>query len=275
MAISVQPEELQPAMRHARQRLDLRGGRGINGVFAMALLVALAGLALAWWSGDYHAGFALLNPISNQALPDVAWMWITRFGDERLLLVLVLLFARRRPEVFWAMILASLFAILYSRGLKLLVDALRPPAVLPAEQFELIGRSLRSHSFPSGHTVSVFVFTGVLFAFARSWGEKSLLLLAAGLVGLSRVALGVHWPQDVLAGAFGGLMSAGLGSWLAFHWRAGLNARVHLVLVLLPLLAMPLLLSSDGGNPHTPLLVWLIVFAMACQAFLDYRSYRP
>jgi len=274
MKIAHLVEELQPAMLHAHQRLDLHGTRGINGVLAVALLVVMAGMALALISGSYQGGFTSLNPLANAALPDVVWMWITRLGDERLLLVLTLLFARRRPEVFWAMIVAALFAVLYSRGIKPWVDAPRPPTVLAADQIALIGPFLRNHSFPSGHTVSVFVFAGVWFVFARAWQEKLLLMSVAALVGLSRIALGVHWPQDILAGAFGGLLAAGLGCWLTFHWRTGLNPKVHLGLVILPLLAMPLVLSADNGNPHTPVLVVLIVFAMACQFLLDYRSYR-
>ena len=37
------------------------------------------------------------------------------------------------------------------------------------------------------------------------------LVAAAALVGISRAAAGVHWPPDILAGAFGGWLSACLG----------------------------------------------------------------
>lgn len=267
-------EDLQPTMRHAAERLDARGTNGVNATMAMALLVAVAAVLFAWQGEGYHAGFHTLHQVAGGALPDRLWMWITRLGDERLLLVLSLLFARYRPELFWTMIVAALIAILYNRGLKVLVDAMRPPAVMDLEQLNLIGPALRNHSFPSGHTVSVFVFAGVLFAFARGWRARVLLMVGAGLVGLSRVALGVHWPHDVLAGAFGGLFTAALGVWLSYHWRAGLKAKVHLWLLLLPLLGMVLVLLEDGGNPHTPVLTVLVVFAMATQLMLDYRSYR-
>lgn len=264
---------LQPSMLDARQRLDRHGLAGINTLFALALLVALLGVAVGW-AGGYHAGFVCVNKLANGLLPDFVWAGITRLGDERVLVLLSLLFARRRPEVFWALIVAALLAALYSRGLKQLVDALRPPAVLAADQLQLIGPALRKHSFPSGHTVSVFVFCGVLLAFARTRQEKLALFGLAALVGLSRVALGVHWPQDVLAGAFGGLMAAGLGTWIAWYWRAGLSPRVHLWLMLLPLLALVSLLSADNGNPNTPWLVYPLAFAMAAQWWLDYAPSR-
>jgi undecaprenyl-diphosphatase len=67
-------------------------------------------------------------------------------------------------------------------------------------------------SFPSGHaTISAIVFLTIaaLIANARTRaGEQTYILamatLMALLVGLSRIALGVHWATDVVAGwAFG------------------------------------------------------------------------
>lgn len=63
-----------------------------------------------------------------------------------------------------------------------------------------------SSSFPSGHTASAFAFaTGA--ANAQPMLSVPLRILAM-LVGYSRVHTGVHYPADVLAGAFIGVGAA-------------------------------------------------------------------
>jgi membrane-associated phospholipid phosphatase len=69
------------------------------------------------------------------------------------------------------------------------------------------------HSFPSGHavlTVAIYGLVAYLWARAsRHWLERAaaiaLCVVLTALVGLARLALGAHWPSDVLGGAVIGL----------------------------------------------------------------------
>jgi undecaprenyl-diphosphatase len=82
-------------------------------------------------------------------------------------------------------------------------------------------------SFPSGHallTAAIIMPLAVLIARAISDTRRGRLVIALALlivftVGLSRIALGVHWPSDVLAGWSFGL------AWAAVTLRMAENAR--------------------------------------------------
>ena len=64
------------------------------------------------------------------------------------------------------------------------------------------------HSFPSGHAVVVTVVYGFLFYLwfreSRSWLERFMAIAFAliwiGLISMSRLVLGAHWPSDVISG---------------------------------------------------------------------------
>jgi len=70
------------------------------------------------------------------------------------------------------------------------------------------GASPSSYSFPSGHALGSLCFYGILAAIlagrARGRGAKFCIWMTAvllvGMIGLSRIYLGVHYPSDVIAG---------------------------------------------------------------------------
>jgi|SRR3989344_1016641 len=61
-----------------------------------------------------------------------------------------------------------------------------------------------SSSFPSGHSLFFFALAGAIYHFNKKWG--SFFLFLAFLIGIARIMAGVHYPSDVLVGAFIGFL---------------------------------------------------------------------
>ncbi|MCS7209850.1 MAG: phosphatase PAP2 family protein [Fimbriimonadales bacterium] len=110
-------------------------------------------------------------------------------------------------EVFLPAAIAFLGSGLTVQLLKHAVPRLRPsnlPEALVAPDERIF-----YNSFPSGHTATAFALAFWVFLLTRGtryrlWGYGALVV--AGLVGLSRIYRGVHYPSDVLAGALIGIL---------------------------------------------------------------------
>ena len=244
--------------------VGLEGGPNLSEGADRALLIwaAVCGLVAAglYLNGGYHAGFHALNDLGS-AQPQWPWELVTVLGDERLLFALALLVCRRYPRVLWALVLAGVIGAGYTHGLKLLVGAARPPAVLQGDALNLIGAGHRKGSFPSGHSLTIAMFLGVGFGFTRErWLRWGLVILAAEIAG-SRVVVGVHWPVDVAAGLMGGVLAAWVGNHLSQRWGWGVRLPGHAVLVSLAVLFVLRVLGDRGDYPDATWLLGTVAFA--------------
>lgn len=259
-------DDLRGALIAGAARTPLNPPHGATWLALWAWSCLVAGLAVLLACG-YHGAFSRLN---GWASSHPAWIWqcLTILGDERVPFALSLFIARHRPRIFWALVLGALIATAYSRGLKPLFDLPRPPAVLGLDQINLIGPALRRSSFPSGHSVTAGLFFGVLVYYARRPATRALWISVALLAGLSRVAVGIHWPVDVAFGLLGGVLAAWAGGRLAARWSGlAVDLSVHLAFVTLACFFTLTLTYWDGGYTLArPLLVILGWSALAYTA---------
>ena len=143
---------------------------------------------------------------------------ITYLGDVLVLFPFVFIFLFMAPKLWEAILTSSLLTLITSTVLKLIFAVPRPAAMIDMESFTIVGRPNILHtSLPSGHSMTAFmIITILIYAFMPKKASNkmlwSILLLTIGLtIGFSRVAVGAHYPVDVIVGCVLGYIIAILG----------------------------------------------------------------
>jgi membrane-associated phospholipid phosphatase len=178
------------------------------------------GLSLLWWVGlgvlvaMYNkADLHLLLNAHHTPLADIFFKYITEIGGSVPFIVGGILFLFKYSH--GVLIIASqLFAGLVVQVLKRIFDVPRPKLFF-AEHFPAVslpfveGVNVHSvHSFPSGHTVSIFALFFCLSLITKQRYWQWFYFLVAMLVGFSRIYLSQHFAEDVLAGSIVGVVFA-------------------------------------------------------------------
>lgn len=195
-------------------------------------LLSLLGMAVIGLTHGNEPLFLWINSAARIG-GDAFWASVTVLGDTMVALALCLVLARRRPDLLWAAIPVALLASGWVHLYKPLFDVTRPPGVLAPDAFHVIGPAHHYHSFPSGHTTTAFALAGVCVLGMRLGVVSAVPIALAALVAISRTAVGVHWPLDLLGGACGGWLAAAVGLDLARALRFGLRPAVQWLLTLL------------------------------------------
>nr|WP_307871031.1 phosphatase PAP2 family protein [Micromonospora sp. C51] len=189
----------------------MRPAHTVSGVLLVVPFALLATLVLGDWPPLRRLDLAITTELHGYALDHPVWVramsfWTDAFAPMSLravALVLVIWLARdgARRLAGWVastMVLGGLLGPL----LKLLVGRQRPDLPDPVAQAPGL-------AFPSGHALNAMLAAGVLLVvFLPRTGPRSATraavwlgaLTIAVVTGFSRVALGVHWSSDVLAG---------------------------------------------------------------------------
>lgn len=148
------------------------------------------------------------------------------FGEETFVIAIVLLvFWNINKQKGFALYMNVLTSVLIMGILKAVVRAPRPFVVLDDIAGKRMGTAT-GYSFPSGHTTTAASFYTSLALLLKKRICSIIAAIMIVLVGVSRLYLGVHWPNDVFAGLLIGVSI----SFLLYRWSLQLfEDRVRLV----------------------------------------------
>ncbi len=130
---------------------------------------------------------------------------LARFLPFALIVCLLFLIIKDK-EKFGLIGLQAVFAgfltkLLIVTPIELLIPRNRPFAALGLNP--LIAKEVTG-SFPSSHAAFFFALSTVVFFKSKSAGI--FFYICSFLISLSRIYVGIHWPTDILAGIFIGLL---------------------------------------------------------------------
>jgi undecaprenyl-diphosphatase len=125
-------------------------------------------------------------------------------------LAIVFLAAYGARHVAWrratvAAVLSAGLGLTVAKVLSELVDRARP-FVSDSHGVHLFSAHAADPGFPSDHATASFAIATAIVLRKRGWGIFALI--AAAVLSVGRVAIGVHYPSDVIAGAALGAAAA-------------------------------------------------------------------
>jgi membrane-associated phospholipid phosphatase len=185
--------------------------------FGGLLVILLAGMLFLIVNGK-EAAFISLNSYHPFYL-NVFFINYTFMGDGifAICLVALMFFYFKRKQCGFALLYSFLISGLAAQLIKNLVNSPRPKIYFEAGTYLnfVDGITLSgSSSFPSGHTATAFAIATVLVLMMKNKNLQLLILMAAVLVGYSRIYLAQHFLPDVIVGAFLGTVSGVLSFYL-------------------------------------------------------------
>lgn len=180
----------------------------------LPLIVAL--LTAPVWLGLFEPDLFYFFNRQLAGLPDIVWSLFSLLGTGWAVYALTAPALLRYPRLLLSWLCAAPLAGLLTRLGKMWAFSPRPLEVLDPQTIHVIGEPLFIAAMPSGHTITAFAaVTAIYFSLPPGRRHRFLWLFLVALgVGLSRMAVGAHWPADVAVGAALGILSGLTGAWL-------------------------------------------------------------
>lgn len=237
----------------------------------IVMLFVLAFIALQL-GGQNTSLFLLINEVSNNLIPDALAAHLTEFGNGSIVGILALGLTMRYPDIAKRFLIITLLSGILIAGSKQFFSDPRPAGVLAHTDFYIIGDILKQYSFPSGHTTTAFAMAGFIMLTFANLPLRIFVFVLAIIAAVSRISVGAHWPEDILAGAPLGLMIAYFGSLLSlkpFSMRGSYIAAAFLALA-----ALVGNLTSPADFPEITSIAWvrMVCAVLAVAAIIYYAA---
>lgn len=165
---------------------------------------------------NLDGGFLLfLQESVRNPMLDSLMKFITALGNGGMIWIgatILLLIPKKTRKIGMMSAVALLGSLIINNNIiKNIVQ--RPRPFVTFTDLQIIIPTPSEYSFPSGHTSSSFAAAAVFYRhLPKKLGLPSVIL--AGLIGFSRLYVGVHYPTDVIAGVIMGILLSYLAEFL-------------------------------------------------------------
>ncbi len=231
-------------------------------------------MLIIWLTGTNRALFLLLND-ALYFQPEDIWINITLYGDAAMVMILMLPLTAKRPDIIVKSFIAAMITTLFLHGFKELLSIPRPPAIFSADIIHQLGNQFSHSSFPSGHAAAPFTLATMIIFLVADIRIRSVVVVYASIIALSRIATGVHWPIDILGGMLFGWIAAYIS--MRFLPVSGENLIAQRIITIILLLAVVhLVFLHDAGDKEarflevlTPIICFILSLKGLKSLFLD------
>lgn len=224
--------------------------------------------------------FYYLNAKLGQ-LPQLQYN-LTQMGDAFVFLSLLTVLIIYTPKIWEVLLTASILSAILSKILKFIFAVPRPAAVLDHDTFIIVGKPLisQTNSLPSGHSITIFTVLTVLFfafmpkkTFNKAQWYVGFLLIGWMLIN-TRVAIGAHFPLDVIIGGVVGYISGISGIFInnKFPIWKWINLRKYNPFFMV-LFAASIVIMISKIEKDNLLIFYFSLISLVCALFLITRKY--